>query len=72
LAESVNQDSAIDIARDWLTKNGFDLEGRTARCTKQGDRFVVAFSVPPDTLGGDLTLTLDAATGEIVDKRFER
>jgi len=66
---SVTQEEATEIARKWLEDNGYPIERRIVTSSAE---FRVVFSVPPDTLGGDFTLVIDAATGSIVDRQFER
>ncbi len=72
MGEPIGEERATERARSWLVSNDFPLERRTVVCTPIDKAYQVVFSVPPDTLGGDFTLVIDAISGEIIDKRFER
>jgi hypothetical protein len=67
----LSEQEAIERAKEWLIETDKPIEGRQVTVSLKG-AYKVVFSPPPGTLGGDFTLTVDAATGEILDIVIER
>jgi hypothetical protein len=69
----LTEQEAIEKAKAWLSKNLTSFEGREIKVTRAvSEHYTVVFPTPPDTLGGDFTIVVDASTGEVLDAKIER
>lgn len=68
----ISEDEAIARAKGALTENLTSFEDREVNVSLQQGTYVVVFPPPPDTLGGDFTVVVDAGTGEVIGVTIER
>ncbi len=67
----ISEKEALERAEAWLTnaKASFKERKATVSLTKV---YLVVFPPPPDTLGGNFTVIVDANTGNVLDAIIER
>jgi uncharacterized membrane protein YkoI len=68
----ISEDEAIERAKRELTETLTSYEDREVNVSFIQETYVVVFPPPPDTLGGDFTVVVDANTGEVLDVTIER
>jgi uncharacterized membrane protein YkoI len=68
----ISENEAIERAKRELTETLTSYEGREVNISLLQETYVVVFPPPPDTLGGDFTVVVDANTGEVLDITIER
>jgi hypothetical protein len=61
----IQKNNAIKIASRQAKQLGYDPDKMTVECEKPANEFVVVFLPPTSQVGGDLTIKIDAATGEV-------
>lgn len=66
LSRNRNRETAIQIATEKAQELGYSVQEMTVECTRKGDVYVILF-LPrrTDQLGGDLTVEVDSASGEV-------
>jgi len=60
------KEKAIAIAKDKAKELGYPVEEMTLKLTAKKNTFIIYFSPREMILGGDLTIKVDAKTGEII------
>lgn len=69
----ISEGDAVERAKQWLADSGTAFAGREVIVSlDQRGVYTVVFPPPPDTLGGDFTLRVNAQTGEVLDAVIER
>lgn len=63
----IQKAEAIEIASERATELGYNPDKMTVECTKTADGFVIDLMPLEDQLGGDLTVKIDASTGEVTE-----
>ncbi len=66
----ISEQKALEIAKARLDKSKIPYQNRQAIVTTR--TYKVVFPPPPNTLGGNFTLLIDAETGEVIDIVIER
>lgn len=67
----ISPEEAAQKAEQWLNQSGKPTDDRQSSAALK-ETYVVTFSPPPDTLGGDFKVVVDAETGEIIGAMFGR
>jgi hypothetical protein len=68
----ITEQAAIERARQWVVDGAkASVAGRKAQI-KRKEIYIVVFPPPPDTLGGDFTVLVDAETGSVLSGTIER
>lgn len=67
----ISQSEAVEKAKQWLDETGMSHTNRDVN-TDLREVYVVVMPPPKDTLGGDFTVIVDAATGNVLGVMLER
>jgi hypothetical protein len=66
----ISEQEAIDRAEEWLAQSGIETAERQIS-VQHTDVYVVSFLPPEGWLAGELTVRIDASTGEVLHATFE-
>jgi hypothetical protein len=67
----ISEQEAIDRAGEWLAQGGIQTEGRQIT-VQHADIYIVSYLLPKGWLGGELTVQIDASTGEVLHATIEQ
>lgn len=67
----ISEQEAIDRAEECLAQSGIETAGRQIT-VQRADIYIVSFLPPKGWLAGDLTVRVDASTGEVLDSYIEQ
>jgi hypothetical protein len=67
----ISEQEAIDRAEEWLAQGGIQTEERQIT-VQRADIYIVSFLPAEGWLAGDLTVRVDASTGEVLGSYIEQ